>query len=662
MATNQIDRLKQHGRSSCWYATEILKAILRTSGGALLGLIMIIASAIAGGLVGLALSFKELPDVRILKGYAPSETTYIYDYKGELLARLHGDVNREVVPLNRISPHLKRAVLAFEDAFFYSHKGVDPSGVARAVLVNFRSGSTLEGGSTLTQQLVKNLFLSNQRSLNRKVVEAILAMRVEQVFSKEQILEMYLNQVYWGQNANGAEAAAQNYFDKSAANLTLGEAAMLAGTIQAPSDFNPKTNFKLAKKRQAIVLARMLEIGWVTPQEVKSAKAQKLKLGKGTSYQASRAPYITQAVTAELEEKFGKDVVLRGGLRVQTTIDFKIQRIAEAAAQRGYQTLQSRGAYANQLALVAVEPKNGFVRAMVGGVGPFKQNQFNRAVQARRQLGSAFKPFVYYTAFATGNYNADSVIDDSPVSYADGNEMYTPRNYDNTFSGAISIRQAVAVSRNIPAVILGQYVGLNKVIEVCRRLGMTSPMLPVVSLPLGAADVTTIEVAGAFAAFANGGYRAKPTLVIRVTDSNGNVLLDNNRPLPLVLDPYAVAELTDTLRAAVNSGTGREAILSKGRPVAGKTGTTSDARDAWFVGYTAQLATAIWIGNDDYSPMAEGVTGGVFVAPIWRDFMEGALAGTPIQNFPSPDQVKASQRPLPPSKAQEKKPEKQEKN
>ncbi|MDX1976673.1 MAG: PBP1A family penicillin-binding protein [Pseudanabaenaceae cyanobacterium bins.68] len=644
VATERIKQIKHHTRNSGWYATEISKAVLRTTGGVLLGITMLTASAIAGSLVGLALSFKELPDVRILKGYVPNETSYIYDYDGGLLARLHGDVNREVVPLNRISPHLKRAVLAIEDSFFYSHRGVDPSGIARAILVNWRSGAAREGGSTLTQQLVKNLFLTNERSVNRKVVEAILAMRVEQVFNKDQILEMYLNQVYWGQNVNGAEAAAQNYFNKPAAELTLAEAAMLAGTIQAPSDFNPKADYKVAKKRQAIVLARMQEIAWITPAEAKAAKAQPLKIGKGTSYQPSRSPYITQAVAAELEEKFGRDVLLKGGLRVQTTIDWKMQQIAESAAQRGHDSLQAQGAYADQIALVAVEPKTAFVRALVGGVGPFKQNQFNRAVQARRQLGSSFKPFVYYAAFATGNYNADSVIDDSPVSYPDGYEWYTPRNYDNSFSGPISIRQAVAISRNIPAVVLGQQVGLNKVIEICRKLGITSPMQPVISLPLGAADLTPLETAGAFAAFANGGYRAKPTLVARVTDSNGNVLLDNNRSLPLVLDPYAVAEVTDTLRAVVNNGTGQEAILSNGRPAAGKTGTTSDARDAWFVGYTAELATAIWIGNDDYSPMASGVTGGVFVAPIWRDFMDRALAGKPIQSFPNPAKVKASQR------------------
>ncbi len=631
MASNSVERS---------LTSSILKGTLKAVGGTLLGVIMIGGAALAGGLVGLALSFRDLPDVRVLKGYVPIETTYIYDINGELIARLHGDVNREVVTLDRISPHLKRSVLAMEDAYFYTHKGIDPNGIGRAVLANFTAGGTVEGGSTLTQQLVKNLFLSNERTLNRKVAEAVLAMRVEQVFTKEQILEMYLNQVFWGKNTNGAETASQNYFGKSAADLTLGEAAMLAGTIQAPSVFNPVDNYTEAKKRQGLVLDRLAELGWSTAAEVKAAKAQKIVIRKqGISYEASRVPYVSQAVTAELEEKFGKDVVLQGGLRIQTTIDLKLQRIAEEVAADGHRDLVDRGAYADQLALVAVDPRTGFVKALVGGVGEFDKNQFNRAVLARRQLGSSFKPFVYYVAFATGNYTPDSVIDDSPMSIPDGDEPYVPRNYDNKFSGSITIRQAIAVSRNIPALKLGLEVGNENVVAICRKLGINSPMKPVVSLPLGAADVTPMEVAGAYAVFASGGYKSKTTLIARVTDRNGNLVLDNTPKPELILDPIAVSYLTDALRGVVTNGTATEAQLSEGRPVAGKTGTTSDFRDAWFVGYVPQLSVAIWIGNDDYSPMANGVTGGVYVTPIWRKFMERALAGQPIEQFPVPAEI-----------------------
>ena len=633
MASNSVERSQS-------LTGSILKGTLKAVGGTLLGIIMIGGAAVAGGLVGLALSFRDLPDVRVLKGYVPVETTYIYDINGGLIARLHGDVNREVVTLDRISPHLKRSVLAMEDAYFYTHKGIDPSGIGRAILANFNAGGTVEGGSTLTQQLVKNLFLSNERSLNRKVVEAVLAMRVEQVFTKEQILEMYLNQVFWGKNTNGAETASQNYFGKSAADLTLGEAAMLAGTIQAPSVFNPVDNYSESKKRQGLVLDRLLELGWATQAEVKAAKAQKITIRKqGISYEASRVPYVSQAVTAELEEKFGRDVVLQGGLRVQTTIDLKMQRIAEEVAAEGHKDLVDRGAYADQLSLVAVDPRTGFVKALVGGVGDFDKNQFNRAVLARRQLGSSFKPFVYYLAFASGNYTPDSTIDDSPMTIPDGDEPYIPRNYDNKFSGAMSIRQAIAVSRNIPALRLGIEFGNDNVVALCRKLGINSPILPVVSLPLGAADVTPMEVAGAYAVFASGGYKSKTTLIARVTDRNGNLVLDNTPKPELILDPIAVSYLTDALRSVVTNGTATEAQMSDGRPVAGKTGTTSDFRDAWFVGYVPQLAVAIWIGNDDYSPMANGVTGGVYVVPIWRKFMERALAGQPIEQFPVPSEI-----------------------
>ncbi|MCA1903509.1 MAG: penicillin-binding protein [Cyanobacteria bacterium KgW148] len=602
---------------------------------------MLLGSAIAGGIVGLALSFRDLPDVRVLKVYAPSETSYIYDINGELIARLHGDVNREVVPLERISPNLKRAVLAIEDSYFLQHNGIDPVGIARALVVNFQSKSTREGGSTLTQQLVKNLFLTNELSISRKAAEAVLSLRVEQVFDKNQILEMYLNQVYWGENTNGAETAAQNYFNKSAAELTLAESAMLAGIIQAPSVYNPFVDFKVAKQRQAVVLKRMLDIGWITEKEYKDAKNEPIKLGKGISFETSRVPYVSQAVAAELEERFGLDTVLKGGLRVKTTIDLKLQRMAEQVAQESHDSLVYQGVGADQLAMVAVDSSNGFVKALVGGVGPFQKNQFNRAVQARRQLGSSFKPFVYYSAFATGNWAPDSVIDDSPVSFPDGDGYYSPQNYDNTFSGPISIRQAVAVSRNIPAVLLGEYVGIKKVIEDCRKMGINSPLPPVISLPLGAADITPMEAAGAYAMFANGGYKVRATLIAQVTDSKGNIILDNtNLKKEVALDPIAVGMVNDVLQAVVRQGTGTAAQLADGRPVAGKTGTTSDFRDAWFIGYVPQMSLAVWIGNDDYSPMSYGVTGGVFVAPIWRRFMERAMAGQPIKNFPDPSTIK----------------------
>lgn len=627
MSSNTLPRKQP---TSSQPTIHFVQAVSKLTGGMVLGITMLTSSVVAGGLVGLAISFRNLPDVRVLRSYAPTETTHIYDIKGKLLASLHGEANREVVPLNKISPHLKRAVMAVEDSYFYQHHGVNAGAVVRALRANWQQGRTVEGGSTLTMQLVKNLFLSPKQAFSRKVAESVLAMRLEQIFTKDQILEMYLNQVYWGHNTYGAETAAQSYFGKPAANLNLAESAMMAGLIQAPESLSPFVSLAKAKQRQSEVLNRMKELKWITPQEEVAAKKQPIKLGQITSFQTSQMPYVTEAAVQELTKRFGRDAVLKGGMRVQTTIDTKLQRIAEQIVAEGHESLLGQGVYADQMALVAVDPRTHFVKAMVGGVD-YKKSQYNRAIQALRQPGSAFKPFVYYTAFASGKYGPDSTINDSPVGYPDGYDMYYPQNYDGSFAGPMSIRSALAMSRNIPAVRLGQEVGLNKVIDVCRTLGIRSPIEPVVSLPLGSVDLTPLEMAGAYATFANNGWYSETTLIVQVTDSSGNVLLDNTPKPQLVLDPWASASLNSVLQTVIEGGTATAARLD--RPAAGKTGTTSSERDIWFVGYVPQLSTAVWVGNDDYSPIGYGATGGTYVAPIWRRFMERALEGVPVQNF-----------------------------
>lgn len=598
---------------------------------------MLLSSVVAGGLVGLALSFRNLPDVRVLRTYVPTETTYIYDINGTLLTRIHDEANREVVPLDNISPNLKRAVLAIEDSHFYLHHGINPGGIMRALVANIEQGETVEGGSTLTMQLVKNLFLSPNRSFSRKAAEAVLSIRMEQILEKNEILELYLNQVYWGHNLYGIETASQSYFNKPSSELTLAEAAMLAGIIQAPEEYSPFVNYPLAKQRQAVVLGRMRDLKWITAEEEAEARKQPLLVGRVTSFGQSNLPYVTDAVIQELTRRFGRDAVLKGGMRVQTTIDMNFQRMAERTVQRWHERLYYQGVFYSrsngQVALVAVDPRTHFVKAMVGGVD-FQSSQYNRAIQARRQTGSAFKPFVYYAAFASGRYGPDSIVQDSPVSYRDGDGYYSPQNYGGGFSGAVSIRKALEVSLNIPAIKLGQAVGLNKVIEICRSLGITSPMEPVISMPLGAIDMTPMEMAGAFATFASNGWHSDPTFIVQVTDSMGNILLDNTPKPKLVLDPWSVASLTNVLQGVISQGTATSARI--GRPAAGKTGTTSSQRDIWFVGYVPQLSTAVWVGNDDNRPLASGSTGGSFVAPIWRDFMHQAMQGKPVENFPSP--------------------------
>lgn len=614
---------------------EFFKGVGQVTGGTLLSITLLTSSIVAGGLVGLAISFRNLPDVRQLRNFFPSETTYIYDIKGKLLTSVHGEANREVVPLDKISPNLKRAVLASEDSHFYSHHGINPSGVGRAVVVNLVAGGVKEGGSTITMQLVKNLFLSHKRAFTRKLAEAVLAIRLEQILSKDEILEMYLNQVYWGHNNYGVQTAARSYFNKSAEFLTLGESAMMAGLIQAPEEFSPFSSMKLAKQKQKEVLGRMLDLKWITQKEYDEALKQEIKLGRIRSFQGSALPYITNTVAQELAKKFGRDALLKGGMRVQTTVDAKFQMMAEETVLKWHKTLSGQGLRKNQLALVAIDPRTHFVKALVGGVDP-KASEFNRATQAQRQPGSAFKPFVYYAAFETGKYAPDSTVIDAPVSYRDGNGWYFPRNYDGGFSGAMSIRTALAQSRNIPVIKLGKAIGMNKVIETCRTLGIMSPMEPVTSLPLGAIGVTPLEMASAYATFANYGWQSPATVIVRVTDSTGNVLLDNTPKPQRVLDSWASAAIIDVMQSVVTSGTGKGAALD--RPSAGKTGTTSSEKDIWYVGTVPQLTTAVWVGRDDNRQLSSGATGGGMVAPIWRDFMVKALKDVPVEKFKSPSQ------------------------
>ncbi|WP_066376877.1 MULTISPECIES: transglycosylase domain-containing protein [unclassified Anabaena] len=626
------EKQSQHQTSSGF---EFFKGVGQIAGGTLLSITMLTSSIVAGGLVGLAISFRNLPDVRQLRNFFPSETTYIYDIKGKLLTSIHGEANREVVPLDKISPNLKRAVLASEDSHFYYHHGINPTGVGRAVVVNWLAGGVREGGSTVTMQLVKNLFLTRRRAFTRKLAEAVLAIRLEQILTKDQILEMYLNQVYWGHNNYGVQTAARSYFDKSAENLTLAESAMMAGLIQAPEEFSPFANRKLAKQKQKEVLGRMLDLNWITQEEYDQALNEEIKYGRIRSFQGSALPYITNSVAQELAKKFGRDTLLKGGMRVQTTVDANFQLMAEDIVKKWHKRLLAQGLSKNQIALVAIDPRTHFVKALVGGVDS-RTSEFNRATQAQRQPGSAFKPFVYYAAFANGKYTPDSTVIDSPVRYRDGSGWYTPRNYDGSFSGAMSVRKALAQSRNIPVIKIGKEIGMNKVIETCRTLGIMSPMEPVTSLPLGAIGVTPLEMASAYATFANYGWQSSPTVIARITDSSGNVLLDNTPKPQLVLDPWASAAILDTMQSVVTEGTGKGAAI--GRPSAGKTGTTSSEKDIWYVGTVPQLTTAVWIGRDDNRQLASGATGGGMVAPIWKEFMTQALKGVPVEKFKPPSQ------------------------
>ena len=636
--SSEIILQKPESQSAKASVKSFVSGVAKATGGTILGISMVTSAIAAGGLMGLAFSFRNLPDVRVLRNYIPAETSYVYDIKGRLMTSLHGEANREIAAIEQMSPELKLAVVAIEDSNFYRHQGLNPYSIARAALANYRKGGVSEGASTLTMQLVKNLFLTRERTFSRKLAEAILAIRLEQVFSKDEILEMYLNTIYWGHNNYGVQTAAESYFNKSADELNLAEAAVLAGLIQAPEQYSPFLNYGSTKRRQASVLARMETLGWITSEEAEAAKTTPLLVGKPTAWRKSESPFISEAVTRELEEIFGKEQVLRGGIRVQTTVDMDFQKMAEQSVRDSHNMLRRWGLRADQIALAAVDPRTHFVKALVGGVD-YKSSQFNRAVQSRRQPGSSFKPFVYYAALASGKFSPGTIIDDAPVTYRIPGGYYKPQNYGGKedFLGKMSIANSLIQSRNIPAVKLGKEVGLEKVIEICRLLGIESPMQPVVSLPLGSIGVTPLEMAGAFATFASNGWHSDTTAILQVTDSKGNILLDNTPKPKQILDPWATANLTTMLKGVLGAdGTGKKGNI--GRPAAGKTGTTSSERDVWFVGYVPQLSTAVWVGNDNYQSMGKGITGGDFAAPVWRLFMLRALRNEPVKYFPAASQ------------------------
>jgi 1A family penicillin-binding protein len=607
--------------------TAVLAVLALTGAVALVGGGVAVGVAVAVG--------RQVHDVSRL--YAPpSQTTRIYAENGELIASLYRE-NRRIVPLAAIPLTLRQAVIAIEDERFYTHRGIDPRGIARALWRNLREGQVVEGGSTITQQLARNLFLSQQRAISRKVAEMVLAVEIERRLTKDEILERYLNLVYFGQGAYGVEMAAQVYFGKSARDLTLAEAALLAGLIRAPSVYSPYRNLALARARQELVLQRMVQLGAITPAQAAAARAAPIRLAPASNagLVGIRAPYFVSFILTRLLETYGEDLVYKGGLQVYTTLDPRMQALAEQAVRRGLEAAARRRLHATQAALVALDPRTGAIRAMIGGAD-FATSQFNRAWQARRQPGSAFKVFVYTTAIARG-IPPTRVLEDAPVTYRiPGAPPWTPKNYDGKFSGPVTLRRALEQSINVPAARMIAELGPAAVVEVARKMGIESRLEPVLSLALGSADVTPLEMSAAFAALANGGLRVHPLAILKVTDARGKVLEEHRPRRELALEPDVAYIMTDLLKGVIERGTGRAAAI--GRPAAGKTGTTDDYRNAWFVGYTPYLVTAVWVGNDDNTPMRR-VVGGGLPAEIWAAFMKPATQAHPPDDWTPPEGV-----------------------
>lgn len=587
---------------------------------------ILLAVTVVGIIAGTVASIAPgLPDTEGLDSWVPNQTTRILSSDGELLAQLYTE-NREFVPVTEVPESLQHATVAIEDERFYHHVGADPKALLRAVVNNIRSKDIYgQGGSTITEQLAKNIYLHQKKNFARRLQQMIMALKIERRYSKEEILEMYLNEVCYGNGAFGVQAAAKLYFGKPAKDLTLAEAALLAGLPRRPTYYSPFDNYNAAKERQELVLTKMAEQGYVGWDEADAAAQETLKINSenNRSYRKFKKPYFVTYAIKELVSRYGVDMVYKGGLQVYTTLDMKVQDAAEQAIREGLGRVGGRNV--SQGALACIKVNDGRILALVGG-RDFDKSQWNRATQARRQPGSSFKPYLYATAMDNG-FSPNSVVSDSPVSYPGGNgRMWSPRNYDGRYRGTVTLRRAVAMSINVVAVKVMDEVGPARVIETARRMGIRSPLDPYLSLALGASGVTLLEHTAAYAAFASGGLRAEPTTVLKVLDHTGHPIDTLVPRVERVLSPSTAAAVRSMLMTAVESGTGRNARIP-GYQVGGKTGTTSSGKDAWFMGFTPELVCGVWMGNDHNERMYNP-SGGFFCAPVWKQLMVQALAIT----------------------------------
>ena len=698
---------------------------------------------------------QDLPDVRELKNYHPSTITQIYSDGDEKVAEFYIE-KRIMVPLEDIPLALKQATLAVEDSNFYYHLGIDPKAIFRAFITNMKAGRVVEGGSTITQQLSKTLFLSRERTLPRKIREAILSVRLELVFTKDEILEMYLNQIYYGHGSYGVEAAARTYFGRGVADITIAECAMIASLPKAPNHYSPYKDPKRARKRRNHTIRRMSYLSFITKSEGESALNEEFHLGEVTSM-LNRAPYFVEHIRQFLEEKYGSSKLYRGGLKVYTTLDMDLQESAQKSVIKHLRIADKRYGYRGALdnwdlsrgelsiqealikmnrfkegegitagkiikgvvvsvnekqvsvflgpdegtidirdmnwarppntrldgrwarikrpsealhpgdlilvkplrilegslgwalaleqepdvegSLVSLDPKTGQVKAMVGGYS-FAKSQFNRAVQAIRQPGSAFKPIIYAAAVKEG-FSPASIIIDSPIIFKekeDAFDKWKPVNFEEKFYGPTSLRTALTHSRNVVTVKLMQNIGIKGTIKLAKSLGITSNMERNLSISLGSSGLTLFELTSAYSAFANNGTLIKPRSIRNIQNRKGEILYTAKPEITQPISPGVAYTITSLLQSVVEHGTGKK-VKVLNRPVAGKTGTTNNFVDAWFMGYTPELVTGVWVGKDKDEPLGRNETGSRAAIPIWLQFMQEALANKPVTNFQMPSEI-----------------------
>ena len=591
---------------------------------------------------------KDLPRVptplsRIIK----TPQTEIFAVTGEKIMTLG---LREPVPLSRVSPYFIKAVIATEDHRFWDHHGINKLRTLKALFVTLFEPGKIQGASTITQQLAKNLFFSFKKSYLRKFRELLIAFQIESTSSKREILSAYINQISFGAGAQGIEKASQVFFGKPAADLTLGEATLLAGLPKSPTRYNPFKYYGRALKRRVVVLKRMVEVGYISEQEEKNVLKTRpiLNSNHGDSRTGS---YFIDTLINRLVARYGEDVVFHGGIKVFSTLDTRLQAAAVSSVKKGLERVDKMMGITKedkvrpQGALAAIDTSSGAVKAMVGG-RDYYTSEFNRAVNSLRQPGSGFKPFLYYTAFEKLGLNGASVMTDKPVSIpVKGSADWTPKNFERTYMGNMILKKALALSVNTIAAQLVQMTGPDAVIETARNCGITSPLQDVYSVSLGTSGVSPLEMASAFSTFASEGVRHRPFYIWRVEDPFGRVIYENIVQGKQVLDPETSFQVVDMMEAVINAGSGKSVrAMGFTRPAAGKTGTSDHFNDAWFTGFTPSLSASVWIGFDRKKELITknhvGITGGRGAAPIWADFMKRSLKDEPLRDFPIPEGIR----------------------
>jgi penicillin-binding protein 1A len=599
----------------------------------------IMLGSVAGFFIALT---KDLPQIRNLESFKPSSITRIYSADEVLLAEFFLE-KRDPVPIKIIPDNLKKALIVTEDRSFYQHSGIDLKGILRAIFRDIKAGKFIEGASTITQQLSKTLFLEPRKTLLRKAKEAFLSFQIERRYTKDEILEFYLNQVYFGSGAYGVASAARIYFGKPVSNLDLSECALLAGLPKSPSRYSPLIDKDLAFKRRNIVLKQMMDTGLITQAVFNIAKEAPLNLAKQNETRV-KAPYFIEFIKFFLENTIGSSRLYKGGLTVHTTLDYQLQKAAELAVEKGLSALEQRMKRQfiknpdPQGALISLDVPSGGILAMVGGRSFFK-TPFNRATIARRQPGSAFKPIVYAYAIEQG-FSQNKIILDAPVAFKIGNRTkdWQPKNFSDDYKGEITLRTALALSKNIPAVRLIEMLGPSSVAGFAHNIGIESPLYPNLSLALGTSGVKLINLTAAYSVFPNNGKLIVPYGVMEVVDGNGRLVWRVKPQQKAVISRESAAIITDMLRSVIQEGTGEKANVIQS-PVAGKTGTTDEFKDALFIGFSPSITTGVWVGQDTYTTIGKGETGARAALPIWIEFMQRALLDRPIQYFDIPDDV-----------------------